>query len=100
MPDPVSIYDAVSDFGALYDAVPAYGTRADVAFYLEEARRAGASSRVLELGCGTGRLTLPLALAGHQVTGIDLSPAMLHRAHAKLVAQPQAVRERVTLLEG
>src|SRR5215204_5545757 len=100
MPDRVSSYDAVADFGALYDAVPAYGTRADVAFYLEEARRAGASSRVLELGCGTGRLTLPLAQAGHEVMGIDLSPAMLASARAKLAAQPQAVRDRVTLLEG
>src|SRR3982751_646288 len=100
MSDPESIYDAVSDFGALYDAVPAYGTRADVAFYLEEAERAGASSRVLELGCGTGRLTLPLAQAGHEVTGLDFSPAMLARAREKLDALPGAVRGRVTLLEG
>jgi len=100
MPDPVSIYDAVSDFGALYDAVPAYGTRADVAFYLEEAERAGVSSRVLELGCGTGRLTLPLAQAGHEVTGLDFSPAMLVRAREKLAAEPRSVQDRVTLVEG
>jgi len=80
--------------------VPAYGTRADVGFYVEEAARAGAASRVLELGCGTGRLTLPLARAGHPVTGIDLSPAMLARAREKLAAEPDMVRERVTLLEG
>lgn len=96
----MSIYDVVTDFGALYDAVPAYGARADVAFYVEEAKRAGAASRVLELGCGTGRLTVPLARAGHEVTGIDLSPAMLVRAREKLAAEPRAVRERVTLLEG
>jgi ubiquinone/menaquinone biosynthesis C-methylase UbiE len=95
-----SSYDAVADFGALYDAVPAYGTRADVAFYLEEADRVGPASRVLELGCGTGRLTLPLARAGHEVTGIDLSPAMLARAREKLAAETTAVRSRVTLLEG
>jgi len=100
VPHSESSYDAVEDFGALYDAIPAYGARADVAFYLEEAERAGASSRVLELGCGTGRLTLPLAQAGHEVTGIDLSPAMLARARAKLGAQPSSVRDRVTLLEG
>jgi ubiquinone/menaquinone biosynthesis C-methylase UbiE len=100
MRDPVSIYDTVADFGALYDAVPAYGTRADVAFYLEEAERAGESSRVLELGCGTGRLTLPLAQAGHEVTGIDFSPAMLARAREKLAAEPRSVQDRVTLVEG
>jgi len=100
MRDSESSYDAVADFGALYDAVPAYGARADIAFYLQAAERAGASSRVLELGCGTGRLTLPLAQAGHEVTGIDLSPAMLARAREKLAALPQAIQDRVTLLEG
>jgi len=95
-----SIYDAAADFGALYDAVPAYSQRADIAFYREEAERAGGSSRVLELGCGTGRLTLPLAQAGHEVTGIDLSPAMLARAREKLAAEPRSVQDRVTLVEG
>jgi SAM-dependent methyltransferase len=94
-----SSYDASTDFGTLYDAVPAYSTRDDVAFYLEEAERAGASSAVLEVGCGTGRLTLPLALAGHEVTGIDLSPAMLTRARAKLASEAHEIRSRVTLLE-
>jgi SAM-dependent methyltransferase len=34
-------------------------------------------SRLLDVGCGTGRHAVPLAAAGLQVTGIDLSPAML-----------------------
>lgn len=42
---------------------------------------AGAS--VLELGCGTGRLSVPLALAGFNVTGLDGSPAMLSAAARK-----------------
>ncbi len=46
----------------------------DMAFYLGLA--AGRAS-VLELGCGTGRLTLPIARAGSRVHGIDLEPAML-----------------------
>jgi SAM-dependent methyltransferase len=99
MPHHESSYDTTTDFGTLYDAVPAYSARGDVAFYLEEAARAGASSAVLEVGCGTGRLTLPLARAGHEVTGIDLSPAMLARARAKLAEEPADVRARVTLLE-
>jgi SAM-dependent methyltransferase len=94
-----SSYDTTSDFGTLYDAVPLYSARADVAFYLEEAARVGASCAVLEVGCGTGRLTLPLARAGHEVTGIDLSPAMLARARTKLAAEPDDVRARVTLRE-
>lgn len=39
--------------------------------------------RLLDLGCGTGTLSIPLALQGYSVTGIDLSEEMLAIAHAK-----------------
>jgi SAM-dependent methyltransferase len=42
-----------------------------------------ASSRVLDLGCGTGSLAVLMAAAGHEVTGLDLSAAMLGRAVTK-----------------
>ncbi len=41
---------------------------------------------ILELGCGTGRVLLNLARRGHAVTGLDNSPEMLARLHAKLGA--------------
>jgi SAM-dependent methyltransferase len=53
---------------------------------------------LLELGCGTGRLLIPLAQAGYAVTGVDLSPEMLRIAHAK--AESTGVAERVTLVQG
>ena len=42
-----------------------------------------AKSSILEIGCGTGRLSRLLAEEGHQVTGIDLSEAMLASAEKK-----------------
>lgn len=67
-------YDVAADIGTFYDAWPIYQQRPDVPFYVDEARRVGTPSAVMEIGCGTGRLTLPLARAGHTVTGVDLSP--------------------------
>jgi ubiquinone/menaquinone biosynthesis C-methylase UbiE len=53
----------------------------DVPFYVELAKEAAAAGhRVLELACGTGRVTLPIAEADVSVTGLDGSPAMLEVA--------------------
>jgi SAM-dependent methyltransferase len=41
-------------------------------------------SDVLDVGCGTGSLSLLLAAAGHRVTGVDLAPRMVRLAQAKL----------------
>jgi SAM-dependent methyltransferase len=54
---------------------------ADVAFYSSIAGSTPAS--ILELGCGTGRLLLPLARAGYVMTGIDNVPGMLTVARRK-----------------
>jgi SAM-dependent methyltransferase len=53
---------------------------------------------VLELGCGTGRLLLPLAVTGLPVTGVDISPALLERARAKLATVPQG--DQITLVQA
>jgi SAM-dependent methyltransferase len=55
---------------------------------------------VLELGCGSGRLLLPLARAGHQITGIDSSHVMLSRANDRLHRESETVRQRVSLVEA
>src|SRR5437763_15825232 len=51
--------------------------RRDVPFWTRVARQA--RGRVLELGCGTGRVSLPLARAGVDLVGIDRSAPMLAR---------------------
>jgi SAM-dependent methyltransferase len=63
-----------------YDALHAERT-ADVAYYAREAAAAGGP--VLEVGCGTGRVSVAIAAAGIDVTGIDNVPALLARAAAK-----------------
>lgn len=75
--------------------------RADVAFYRELARkRLGESGRILEIGAGSGRVTIPLARAGHEVVAIDGSPAMLGKLRARVAALPRAVARRITVLDG
>lgn len=44
--------------------------------------------RILDVGCGTGSLSLILAEQGHTVTGVDFSPAMIEAARQKAAQQP------------
>lgn len=66
----------------------------DLDLYLALARRAGGP--ILELGVGTGRLAIPLAAAGYEITGIDHDAAMLERARNQ--AEPGAGK-RLELLD-
>jgi ubiquinone/menaquinone biosynthesis C-methylase UbiE len=98
MSDPNAYYAgdlAVASYDALVgDGGPIAG---DVAFYLDCARRFGGP--VLELATGTGRVLMPLAEAGHEVVGVDLSGAMLEVARAKARRNPQSTG-RIELVEG
>lgn len=81
----------------LYDVVYAdYDD--DIAFYVQEARQAGGPC--LELGCGSGRVLIPVAEAGATVTGLDVAKPMLTRARRKVAALPDDVRARIKVDEG
>ena len=73
--------------------------RADVSFYREVARQRGAD-RILELGAGSGRVTLPLARDGHEVVALDQSATMLARLRARIARLPPAAAARITTVQG
>jgi len=109
--------------GRHYDALNSFLV-ADIPFYVDEARRAaGLRSEnphppaknagrvghpeeegppeqmghpVLELACGTGRLTIPIAQAGVEIVGLDLSPSMLAQARTKA----KAAKVEIEFVEG
>jgi 2-polyprenyl-3-methyl-5-hydroxy-6-metoxy-1,4-benzoquinol methylase len=55
----------------------------------------GQGLEVLDIGCGTGSLSILLAELGHRVTGVDLSPAMIDLAKAKTQKEGQAIQFQV-----
>jgi SAM-dependent methyltransferase len=70
----------------------------DAEFYTELALESGGPA--LELGCGTGRLLLPIAGAGIEVTGLDLAKPMLRAAAERIANEPPEVQSRISLVEG
>jgi SAM-dependent methyltransferase len=85
-------------FAEFYDHVVPYRSRPDVEFYVSEARAAGGP--VLEVGCGTGRILLPMARAGAHVVGLDVARPMLAVLRQNLETEPAEVRDRVRVVEG
>jgi SAM-dependent methyltransferase len=71
------------DYAPFYDWENAQTMgRRDVTFWRDRARQV--HGPILELGCGTGRVSLPVARDGARVVGIDRSAAMLARARSRL----------------
>ncbi|MCB0063574.1 MAG: class I SAM-dependent methyltransferase [Caldilineaceae bacterium] len=90
-PPVAAIFDR---FARFYDADYRHYTD-DISAILDLAAEAG--DPILELGCGTGRVLLPLAEAGHTITGIDISSALLAVMHSKKQFTHHA--SRITLHE-
>ena len=86
------IYDLLAPF---YDAINSdidYRTWADFIEKVVKHEYNGSPELWLDLGCGTGKMTLELARRGHDMTGIDLSPEMLD------VARERAEKEGLDIL--
>ena len=90
-------HEGWDDYAPFYDWENArtLGKR-DVPFWRHLALQA--EGPVLELGCGTGRISLPLGRAGVPLTGIDRSAAML--AYARTRLRRARLTDRVALVQG
>ena len=89
-------YDSfVAEF---YDHVLPYRNRQDVQLYLRQAQRV--PGPLLELGCGTGRVLIPLARAGAEIVGIDLSSSMLSICVERLAREDESVHSRARLMRA
>jgi SAM-dependent methyltransferase len=82
----------------LYDVVTPPSLLGDVEWY--RAKAAACGGPVLELGAGTGRVTLPIAQAGVSIHALDASPEMRAALAKKLAVLPGPVRDRVTPIAG
>lgn len=83
------------DWAEYYDLTQT-GVKGDIPFYLELAQQT--TGEVLDLACGTGRVSIPLGQAGISVTGLDLSQEMLQRAQLK--AEQYKISNNITLIQG
>ena len=92
-------WDDYNEFVAeFYDHVVPYRNRPDIGFYTQMGKEAG--EPVLELGCGTGRVLIPMARAGLEIVGLDLSTAMLSVCVERVASEPEPVRAKVHLTQG
>ena len=89
--------DYIKD-GYLYDLDQRDNLIADIPFYIEYAQKNNGS--ILELGCGTGRVSIELAKAGHNITGLDLSQKMLEVYRDKITALPNEIQNRINIVNG
>jgi SAM-dependent methyltransferase len=80
-----------------YDA-RTLGFPGEIDFWVARALASGGP--VLELACGTGRVSWPIARAGIEVVGLDLAPAMIERAESKPDTERPDVGARVTFVLG
>lgn len=77
---------------------PVYSSIADLDFFKDYARTTG--GKILEIACGTGRVLIPLAQAGYEVTGLDYSIFMLDVCRHKLAEKAPDIHKKVRLVQG
>jgi ubiquinone/menaquinone biosynthesis C-methylase UbiE len=77
VPDTHGGYELHQFIAEYYDVTYNRTRSKDIKFFIDYSRKSG--GRTLELGCGTGRVLIPTAAAGCEITGLDLSTFMLNK---------------------
>ena len=85
--------DVEKTLAVYYDLVPSYAEREDIDFYCDLAKEIGGS--VLEIGCGTGRILIPLVKLGVEIFGIDCNEYMINRCREKLREEKQEIKKEI-----
>ena len=79
----------------------AYAVKPDLVelpFYVDLAKQIGGP--ILEMGCGTGRVLLPIARMGIEIHGLDNAPTMLGILRERIQNEPEQVRSQIALHQG
>jgi SAM-dependent methyltransferase len=85
-PCPRAVTDGPGD-PVIWHDLECGGYRADLPLWRELAEQAGPAARILDIGAGSGRVTLELAAGGHSVTALDLDPGLLRALDARAAAR-------------
>lgn len=88
-------YDSV--FSHIYDHY-SYPISWEIEFYTSIIP--SRDSSVLEIGCGSGRITIPLINRGYHVDALDLSTSMLENLSVRLQELPQEIRDRCNIIHA
>ena len=89
-----AVFDEVAGF---YD-LETEELKRDVPFYIDYAKKT--KGLTLELGCGTGRVAIPMTEAGIKVWGVDISKEMLKVAHKKVNRLDKGTQRNIKLIHG
>lgn len=93
--------EGTGNIGTLPEIFDIYHSPGDLKllpFYEELAKKYG--EPMLELGCSTAYLLIPLARKGIEAAGIDMNKTLLDYGRKKILKEPKVTRDKITLIEG
>jgi SAM-dependent methyltransferase len=91
------MYDVTPYVAEIYDQSETY---TDDVQLIQNLLQGSGPLNILEPFCGTGRILIPLALAGHTLVGLDKAAGMLLRARAKIEKLDKNIQRNVSLAEA